>query len=223
MALDELLMESQGAPSEAPPALRFYAWSEPSITVGYFQDPAAIARRFRCKEQGISVVKRLTGGGMVLHGKDLTASIALPSPNPFLPNEVKSSYLKVNEAFMAGLRAAYPGLDFAPCKDAASPRGREERICFENPSCYDLLLDGRKVVGSSQRRSGGKMLHQTTLFFERPSAQVIEMVLEGLRKCWGAEFEERPFGEAEIAEAEKIAAARYASPEWVFRAASFLR
>ncbi len=219
MAIDEMLMELQQQ-SSAVSTLRFYSWNEPSYSLGYFQNLKETAVRFRCREKKIPVVRRITGGGMVIHGEDLTFSLSLKNPSSFLPNDTKSSYLKINEAVIAGFKNAYPVIDYADCH--AVPSGRppkdRERICFESPSCYDVLLGGKKVVGASQRRSRGALLHQSSVFINEPKETLIQKILDGFRRRWNIEFKEMPLTDEEIGLAGKKERERFSSDLWVFPA-----
>ena len=222
MAVDEMLALSQST-ENAQPTLRFYAWSEPSITTGYFQNVERVAQIFQASKKGIPVVRRLSGGGAVLHGNDLTFSFSLPVSNPFMPTDVKSSYLKINEVVRVGLKPDHPTIDYADCRTVPSgKRESKEKICFESPVCYDLLLSGRKILGSSQRRIGKCLLHQATLFLSQDKDLSIRRILEGFESSWKATFEERPLSREELSEAQKIEEDRYASSDWaLFRERSF--
>lgn len=207
MAIDEFLMNGL-AKAEGLPTLRIYSWEAPSYSVGYFQKLDQIYKK------GMTIVRRLTGGGLVFHGKDLTFSFVTRYPTPFFPNDTKASYLKINEALMTGLRKLYPELDFADCKTIPSGRGGKERVCFEQPACYDLMLNGRKVVGASQRRSRGVALHQSTVFLPKDHGSLTEKILEGFREKWKIEFKEIPLSVEELEGAKRIEKERYSSPEW---------
>lgn len=214
MAIDEILMRRQNLPG-AQPALRFYSWSEPAYSVGYFQDVAEIARRFGTKNRKATLVRRLTGGGMVFHGNDLTFSLSLPNPNPFFKGDVKDSYLRVNEALRKGLVEIFPELDYADCKSVApSGRASNARVCFESPSCYDLLLRGKKVVGASQRRIGGAILHQSTIFLDEKKEALIARIVKGFEKAWSVNFQKMPLSAEELSEAQQIVGERYTQAEW---------
>ena len=222
MAIDEMLMHSQSDTRNSP-VLRFYSWEEPSVTAGYFQRLEKVAQKFKAEKKGLPVVRRLSGGGAVLHGEDLTFSLCLPSTNPFMPTDVKGSYLKINEAVRAGLKADYPEVDYADCRTVPSGKDRsKEKVCFESPACYDLLLSGRKILGSSQRRIGKCILHQATLFLERNKDLLAARLTEGFKKVWDVQFEERALTAEELREAERVEESRYASSEWaLFRERSF--
>ena len=213
MAIDEMLMQ------EAAPCLRIYFWARPSISIGYFQSVAETARLFQCEKKNIPVVRRLTGGGLVHHHRDLTFSVILRSDNPFLPRDVKGSYLKVTEALRTGLTDIYHGLDYAKCEDASATRVKQkERICFEKLSCHDLLWNGRKVMGASQRRLHGVILHQSTVFLDEDKAALAAKITQGFEKNWKISFREGPLTEGEIKKGREIETRRYSSSQWAFDA-----
>jgi len=215
MAVDEVLMESQSHPG-AIPVLRFYTWEMPAYSAGYFQNVSQLASRLGAKERNIPLVRRITGGGLVFHGTDLTFSLSLKNPSPYLPADVKSSYLKINEALRAGLSRSYPKLDYADCRTVPSGRVKGERICFDQPSCYDLLLEGRKVVGASQRRRAGALLHQSAIFLDAPPEDLVVLILEGFREKWKTKFLEMPLTGEERSLAECKGAERYGQDDWAF-------
>ena len=215
MAIDEILMLSQNAGGSLP-TLRFYLWDHPTYSLGYFQNVEEVKRRFHCLEKDIHVVRRITGGGMVLHGEDLTFSLCLADPNKFFSADLKESYLKVNEALLAGLKPIDPDLDYADCKTVPSGRGNRESICFEKLSCYDLLLRGKKVVGASQRRQGRSILHQSTIFFDQDKKSLVNQIMKGFEAKWDVYFEEIPLREEELKRADEKENERFGSAEWAF-------
>ena len=218
MALDEALLERAAADPQAVPTLRFYSWERPAVTAGYFQDVPELVRRLRCREKSLEVIRRLTGGGMVFHGADLTFSLILKLPSPYMPRDVKDSYLKINRALMMGLKKSCEGLDFADCRTVPSGRGKgENRVCFEKRSCYDLLWCGKKVVGASQRRRDNALLHQSTVFLGGAPAEIEKNILEGFEKLWDVAFERSAPTFVELEEARAVEMKRYRSPKWAFR------
>ncbi|MBI3252671.1 MAG: lipoate--protein ligase family protein [Candidatus Omnitrophica bacterium] len=205
MAIDEMFLERQ-AKGSALPVLRIYFWKEPSWSVGYFQ---------KAEKRNFPVVRRLTGGGAVLHDKDLTFSLIFPQPNPFFTGGVKGSYLAVNEALRAGLAPHFPGLDFADCKTVPSGRAvGKDRVCFDSPSCHDLLLKGKKVVGASQRRVGGALLHQSTVFLNLEKDLLVDLICRGFESKMNMIFEPVPLSEEELISARKKESERYSSRDW---------
>lgn len=215
MAIDEMLLQT-------PACLRIYFWDKLSISIGYFQNVAETARKFQCEKNKIPVVRRLTGGGLVFHGDDLTFSLVLKSDNPHFLREVKPSYLKVSEALRMGLKDSYEGLDYADCRSVQARVKRQDRICFDEPSCYDLLWRGKKVIGASQRRLRGVILHQSAVFLEEDKKTLKEKIIQGFEKSWKISFRAEPLTQREIEKAGAIEARRYSSSQWAFGASPLL-
>ncbi|MCG3175832.1 MAG: Octanoyltransferase LipM [Candidatus Omnitrophica bacterium] len=217
MAIDEHLCGELSA-GRTGPIIRLYGWSVPAVTIGYFQRISA-AVRLLGKEHP-QVVRRLTGGGLVRHGSDVTLSLIVPVGHEKFRGEVKESYLRVSEAVRAGLSTELPGLDYHDCRSLPSGRGRGERICFDEPACYDLLWRGQKVLGASQRRFGGSILHQSSLQAPLSGSMIRERILKGFAEVWRASFIEVPLSSEELAGAERVERERYAAAEWAEPAVS---
>jgi len=215
MAIDEMLMESQALPNTIP-ILRFYSWLSPACSIGYFQNIDKIAKRFQSIKTGIPIVRRITGGGLVLHGQDLTFSITVKGDNPFFLGPVKDSYLKVNEALRVGLKQLFFKIDYADCKNIPSGRSGKDTVCFETPSCYDLLLDGEKIVGASQRRKSGTILHQSSIFLDGDQKNLFRYIIEGFKENWKINYFEEPLSEEELLTAQQKEKERYTSEHWAY-------
>jgi len=149
MALDRVLLETT-----ALPVLRFYRWSEPCVTVGYFESLEQAA----ANHPGLPVVRRWTGGGSVLHTDDSPYSLIVPSMEPFVSVRPAESYRLIHGALARALRAALPGVTTA--QETAPKRSS---ACFENPVADDLLLEGCKIAGAGQRRTRAGLLHQGSI------------------------------------------------------------
>ena len=217
MAIDEFLLEQQAA-ENAPPVLRIYSWDNPSCTLGYFQNVGETVRSLGLEKKGISAARRITGGGLVMHGADLAFSLCLRQANPFFSADAKTSYLKINEVLLDGLKKIHPALDYADCKTVPSGRPAGRRVCFDSPACYDLMLKGKKVVGASQRRRGGAFLHQSAIFLKDPPQKLAALLKAAFEKKWGVVFREEPLNGRELEESEKKERARYSSEEWALPA-----
>ena len=208
-------MESQSSPVAAP-TLRFYSWVSPAYSIGYFQNISEIAKRYQSGQTGFPIVRRMTGGGLVFHGRDITFSIVVKGNHPFFSGGAKDSYLKVNEAVRVGLKPLYPKMDYADCKSIPSGRGTGNRVCFEAPSCYDLLLGGKKIVGASQRRKNNTILYQSSIFLNGDKKNLHNHILEGFKRNWKIDFFEDPLSKEELLAAQQIEKERYASTDWAY-------
>jgi lipoate-protein ligase A len=167
MAADEAMLEATARGESA--YLRFYSWSMPTLSLGYFQriDRMRADPRWR----RVPVVRRPTGGGAIWHHHELTYAIAIPPGSPHgRPNT--ALYRAVHGAIAAEL--AERGL---PARRRGDP-GREHEIgterpflCFTDSDPDDIVLNGHKVVGSAQRRRVGAVLqHGSVLLARSPLA-----------------------------------------------------
>lgn len=161
MAEDVRLLEAVG--HGAPPVLRFYAWSRPTVSLGYAQDAATAVDAPAAQRLGVDQVRRPTGGRAVVHDDELTYSVVLPAA--MVPADVRASYALLAEGLVAGLRAVGVA---ARCHDGAELPGHSA-LCFVAPSWHEITLDGRKLVGSAQcRRAGAVLQHGSIPFAWRP-------------------------------------------------------
>jgi lipoate-protein ligase A len=103
MARDEALLRAVGA-GETPPVLRLYAWSPPTLSLGFGQR-AADADRARLAERGWGLVRRLTGGRAILHTDELTYCIVLPADHALAQGSVVESYRRISAALAEAVAA----------------------------------------------------------------------------------------------------------------------
>lgn len=167
MALDEILFRRRMEGELSSPVLRFYFSSEPWMTVGYSHperekgegEIGVQSPSHSFTSSPIPVCKRITGGGQVLHGKDLLFSLAARKEDDESFTSVRVSYWKIHEAVKNAFEKAGERARFYRC-DEKLPRGGE---CFVYPIATDLELDQKKIAGGAQKRSSGALLHQESL------------------------------------------------------------
>lgn len=172
MAVDEVLLDGV-ASGAAPPTLRFYQWRPACLSLGYFQ-PFEVVNLDGCQELGVGIVRRPTGGRAILHDRELTYSVALPASVLGHDGGVLPSYYRLSLALQEGLRRLGVAATLAP-ESAASPSIEHGPVCFDRPSAHEILLDGRKLVGSAQVRRGGGLLQHGSI--------LIEPRLATMRRC----------------------------------------
>ena len=163
MAVDEVLLEGVAA-GRSPSTLRFYTWTPACLSLGYFQS-FDVVDVDGCRSQGIDIVRRPTGGRAILHDRELTYSVTLPASVLGHDAGIVPSYHRLSLALQAGLSdlgipAALAPLADAPAGDAQGP------VCFDRPSAHEILLGGRKLVGSAQVRRGGALLQHGSIVIE---------------------------------------------------------
>jgi lipoate-protein ligase A len=131
-----------------------YSWSRPVVVLGYAQDPEDVDLAW-CREQGIPVLRRLTGGTGVIYDGDLAVSLALPQSHPWA-----KGVLGLYGRFLDSLEPALRDAGSAARRTSNPRRASRVRspICFEDHLSDTLVIDGRKVVGCAQTRRGGAVL-----------------------------------------------------------------
>ncbi|MGF2617045.1 lipoate--protein ligase family protein [Rossellomorea vietnamensis] len=168
MALDEALLDwhSEG---KIPPVIRFYGWDPATLSIGYFQKVEKEINMEAVKEHGLGFVRRPTGGRGVLHEHELTYSVIVTEEHPEMPKTVTEAYRVISEGILRGFRAL--GLEAY----FAVPRTEEEKqglksprsaVCFDAPSWYELVVEGRKVAGSAQTRQKGVILQHGSILLD---------------------------------------------------------
>ena len=200
MALDEALLETADAPS-----LRFYRWRRASLSFGYFGFFADAAG----EGEGREIVRRWTGGGIVLHGDDLTYSFVLPLGRPRDPagSSPRAIYYEIHEAVR---RALGQPTDVILASEAA-PKVSE--ACFANPVEADVLLAGRKIAGAAQRRTRLGLLQQGSIQYEALPPTFTDSFAATL--C--GSFERKVLAPLLLERAEKIARRKYGTVQWLQR------
>lgn len=135
MAIDEALIENIGD----APILRIYGWRPAAVSIGYFQSIKEEVDLEKCSKIGVDVVRRLTGGGAVLHEFELTYSFITKQ----YPQNIMESYRWICEAIVVSINRLGFDASFVPLND--------------------IVVQGKKVSGSAQTRRNGVLLQHGTL------------------------------------------------------------
>ena len=150
MAVDEALMEAADADGVA--TLRCYRWSQPTLSLGYFQ--RAADRRGHKASLDCPLIRRASGGGAILHDAELTYSLSLPTADR-LAAAARGLNDEVHAALVEALAAL--GIPVRVCTNPAESRN-PAFLCFQRHGPGDLLLGDSKIAGSAQRRHRGAIL-----------------------------------------------------------------
>ena len=177
MAIDEAIMIAHRE-GLVPPTIRFYQWSPPAVSLGYFQDLKKEIDVDVCQDMGIDIVRRPTGGKAVLHDKELTYSFIIRENHPLVNDSILETYKKISGGMIRGL--SYLGIkaELVPLreklKSESLPKGEKSEIrhsdsksiCFSVPSQYEVQVEGKKIVGSAQARKREIVLQHGSLLIE---------------------------------------------------------
>ncbi len=159
MALDEAIAVSVRK-GDAPPTLRLYGWERPSVTLGAFQRISDVNYQY-CLEHNIPVIRRPTGGKEIFHGDELTYSFSSKNDGPF-SGGLLDSYRRLSTAFKSAMQML--GLDASMKEERESGRTlNRTALCFRTTSYGEISLEGRKLIGSAQKRWKDGLLQQGSL------------------------------------------------------------
>ena len=160
MALDEALLNwhSKG---EIGPVLRFYEWEPATLSIGYFQQVERDIQIEQVKKEGLGFVRRQTGGRGVLHDDELTYSVIVSEKYPNMPETVTEAYRVISQGLLEGFRLLGFQAEFSipqSEEEQAALKRPKSGVCFDAPSWYELVVEGKKIAGSAQTRQKGVIL-----------------------------------------------------------------
>ncbi len=237
MAIDEAVLEHV-ANGSSQPTLRFYGWTPPAVSIGYFQSLAEEVDLEACGKFGVDFVRRLTGGGAVVHEHEITYSIHIPESAELVPTGILESYGKICEGILKGLvhlglEAKFVPLndivlfkDGAPKKISGNAQTRKQGIILQHGTIllkvdvdkmFSLLkvpdekLKGKLIENVKQRVTGLSAVLNREVGFD----EALAVLLKGFAEA----FPETSFEEGRLAENEDILAQRlkrekYETNEW---------
>jgi lipoate-protein ligase A len=160
MAVDHALMTRA---RDGRPCLRLYRWEPPCLSFGRNQRARGRYRTEELRRRGADVVRRPTGGRAVYHDRELTYAVAAPAG---LWGGLRDSYRRINRALARALRDL--GVEAAIQEESGRGRspGPSSRACFRDPLPGELVVDGRKLVGSAQWRDRGALLQHGSILLD---------------------------------------------------------
>jgi lipoate-protein ligase A len=160
MALDEAVSKAVRK-NLSPPTLRIYQWDRPSLSIGYFQRISEIDIDY-CNKKGYPVVRRLTGGRAILHDTELTYSVSGSSDSSLFRGSLLENYSLISKAMILGLKIN--GINAKSSTRRKRNAGRKNPACFKTVSYGEITIEGKKVIGSAQKRfSNGFLQHGSIL------------------------------------------------------------
>jgi len=208
MAVDEALLEHATVP-----LVRFYQWHSPALSFGYFGKFADVANYAGERH----LVRRWTGGGIVLHGDDLTYSIVIPASDAAFGESSISIYEKIHRALAHALNGIGAGAIVAGGVDPGHVAFATRAVtasgysCFANPVRADVMIDGRKVAGAAQRRTRSGLLQQGSI----QSVDLGNGLAQRFAKALSENCSERKINEEILNRARELAQRKYGADSWL--------
>ncbi len=242
MAVDDYLLNSL---ADSPQTfIRFYRWKRPTVSLGYSQRLHKVADVDFCQQNGIDIVRRMTGGKLVLHHKEVTYSICSSDSQTFPPT-VGDSYKLVSEALIRGLEKM--GLEPYLAVAAPAVYARGNLPCFSYPARNEIEIMGKKIIGSAQKRVGLRFIQHGSIPLESEDNLlrsvsrlktdqkvirlislsealgkkvdfnwVVEKLTIGFSEYFGISFQPKYFTKEEMKKILKIEKERYTHHTWTF-------
>ncbi len=243
MAVDDYLFQSL---TDAPMTyLRFYSWKNPTVSLGYSQKRREVVNEDYCREQGIDIVRRITGGKLVLHSKEVTYCIC-SSDKELFTTTISESYKRISEALIFGLKAMGMAPLLAEKSNPAYIRGNLP--CFSYPAKNEIKVAGKKVIGSAQKRIGDKFLQHGSIPLKEDDEKlkrvsclakgsekirmipvsnvlgrdvyfdsVVSYLASGFSEYFGIKLKPETLTQKEKTAVAEIEKSRYLNPEWIKR------
>jgi lipoate-protein ligase A len=151
MAVDSALLDEVERSSSTRTIVRFYSWQSPTVSLGRNQNLEKAVDVGYCRANHIDIVHRPTGGRAVLHDDELTYAVVSNDTSSF-GDSIYGNYRRVSEALCLGYtRLGVPAV-LAPDTRKPMLSNDGDAPCFLSPSRYELMVRGRKIAGSAQRR-----------------------------------------------------------------------
>jgi len=229
MAVDAALIDS--VVDSGTCCLRFYSWSEPTVSLGYFQ--AHADRETHAASRVCPLVRRPTGGGAIVHDREVTYSFITPAAGP-LASAAQQLYRLLHETLIGalsewGIKAVLADRPFGP------PAAAEPFLCFRRRAEGDVTLGAHKVAGSAQRRRRGAVLqHGSVLLTGSPQAPELPGITDlggvqidarELQFTWRARlanvcrisWQPQPLTADEVKQATRLVEETYSRSAWTLR------
>ena len=242
MAVDEYMFQSLG--EEPTTYLRFYQWKKPTVSIGYSQKAEKVIDLDFCRKSGIDIVRRITGGKLVLHHKEVTYTVCSSDADIF-SRKLMDSYKLISEALNRGLQRM--GIESHLAKETPSEYVRGVLPCFSHPARDEIEMEGKKIIGSAQKRTGKKFIQHGSIPLEKDeellkSASLldqkesivkmtslsealgrkvdfdwaVEHFIFGMSDYFGVRLNPRVFSTTEQVAIRNIQKERYDNPDWTF-------
>jgi len=228
MAVDEAIL--RGAADLGIPTLRFYGWSEPTLSLGYFQKYED--RRQHEASRDCACVRRASGGGAIMHDRELTYSFVAPVRDS--RSEETTRWFDLFHETLIEVLATWSIDAHLSGKPQAGPR-EEPFLCFLRRHEVDVIVADNKVCGSAQRRHQVAVLqHGSVILQQSPSAPellgleeitgqelsakaLIDRWQNHLKNKFKSTYKEMPLTAQELESAQEIESVKFAHSDWTHK------
>jgi lipoate-protein ligase A len=240
MAVDEYLFAGLG--QDPRTTVRFYGWERPTASLGYAQPIDKVLDLDSCRRNGVDVIRRMTGGKLVLHWHEITYAVASSDTFTFT-STLPDSYRLISAGLIRGLEKMGLKARLAGVPPMSYTKGNMP--CFAYPARDEIEIDGRKIVGSAQKRTGGWFLQHGSIPLQGDDGLLqrislvqdenadlkrtslsevlrrevdrdwaVKFLVRGLAEHFGVRFKPLILGKEAEAEIRRIQISRYENDNW---------
>ncbi|MFH1977993.1 MAG: biotin/lipoate A/B protein ligase family protein [Candidatus Aenigmatarchaeota archaeon] len=229
MGIDQAVTESVSR--GGPPTIRFWRWQPSAVSIGYFQSLEDEIALEKCKELGVDVVRRITGGGAVYHDYDGEITYSVIGNQELFPKGIIDSYHLICGWIINSLKLLGIESEFKPINDiivagkkiSGNAQTRRQNVLLQHGTIlYDL--DVRKMFSLlkvGQEKISDKMIQsvedRVTRILDQKQVSMEETYQSLVRGFTeGKDYEEGQLTEEELTRAKEVAESKYSQKEWNF-------
>ncbi len=230
MAIDNALLEGV-RDGTSPPTIRFYRWLPSAVSIGNFQSMHDEVDIERCRQLGISYVRRITGGGAVYHDNEGEITYSVIAPEELFPKNIIESYRAICGSIISGLSLLSINAEFEPINDiivegkkiSGNAQTRRDRVLLQHGTVlykvdvkkmFGVLKVGSEKISDKMIKSVEERVTSVSDHSEVSQDDLYEALLKGFAE--GRECEFGSFTEAENARAKELADKIYSKDSWNF-------
>ena len=181
MERDEFLARERFANPALPNVLRLYTWQPFAVSIGFQQKMESVDLE-ACRRAGVDVVRRPTGGRAVLHANELTYGVILRAEPGQGIYAVHNLIVEALLASLEGLGSEFEQMEITG-RTTAKPFGEiygagslTNEACFASSARHEVTYEGRKVIGSAQRRFGDVVLQHGSILLKNDHLRLAEFL-----------------------------------------------
>lgn len=227
-AIDEVLLE-KAEKNELRPTIRFWYRENPSVPFGRFQSFEDEVEASYAEENGIEVVRRITGGGAMFAEPGNVITYSLYMPKKMVPDDIRESYRVLDSFAVDALNNLGVEASYEPLNDIEHSKGklggaaqlrRQNAVLHHTTMSYDLdteemlrvLRIGKEKVSDKAVKSAEKRVSRITDHADASREEVIEKLLDTFLE--DKEFQRRGLSESELEKAKELAEEKFSTEKW---------